>query len=41
MWQNPKEVKRMGAAGREYVKVNFDRSKQVEALITVMQDLNP
>jgi glycosyltransferase involved in cell wall biosynthesis len=41
MWQNPKEVKRMGAAGREYVKVNFDRSKQVEALITVMQELNP
>ena len=41
MWQNPKEVKRMGAAGREYVKVNFDRSKQVEALIEVMDELNP
>jgi glycosyltransferase involved in cell wall biosynthesis len=41
MWQNPKEVKRMGASGREYVKVNFDRSKQVEALIEVIQELNP
>ena len=41
MWQNPKDVKRMGAAGREYVKVNFDRSKQVDALIAVMQEMNP
>jgi len=41
MWQNPKDVKRMGAAGRKYVKVNFDRSKQVDALIAVMQELNP
>jgi len=41
MWQNPKDVKRMGASGREYVKVNFDRSKQVEALIEVIQELNP
>lgn len=39
LWQNPSEVERMGAAGREYVGEHFDRSMQVEALGAILQEM--
>jgi glycosyltransferase involved in cell wall biosynthesis len=41
LWQNPSEVERMGKAGREHVGEHFDRSKQVEALGIVLQEMCP
>lgn len=41
LWGNPTDVKRMGRAGRKYVEEHFDRSKQVECLVTVLEELLP
>lgn len=41
LWGNPTDVKRMGRAGRKYVEEHFDRSKQVESLVTVLEELLP
>jgi glycosyltransferase involved in cell wall biosynthesis len=41
LWQNPSEVERMGVAGREHVGEHFDRSKQVEALGTILREMCP
>ena len=39
LWGNPTDVKRMGKAGRKYVEEHFDRSKQVESLVAVLEEL--
>lgn len=39
LWQNPNQGIQMGQAGREYVSVHFDRSKQVETLEALLHRL--
>jgi glycosyltransferase involved in cell wall biosynthesis len=39
LWQNPGVVEQMGRAAREFVSDKFDRSKQVEAFIALLQEM--